>query len=286
MFDRILFPTDGGDGADVAFDHVLDVASAHEGTVHILNVADTARPSTTNLRGEVIDTLEHEGESVVADAADRAQARGVDVVTSVVQGDPYRTIVDYADEREMDLVAMPTQGRQGLERFLLGSTTERVVRRAETPVLTIPPDDDAPTYPYRDVLVPTDGSDSANRALETAIEVARDGTVLHLLTVLVDTALGVDLLGIEGTDLTTDRAEELLAEAETTARDAGAEPVVGSVERGSSAAEVILSYVDDHDVDLVALGTRGRTGVDRYLLGSVAESVIRRSPVPVLSVRE
>lgn len=154
MYTEILFPTDGNEGASVAFDHVLEIAAAHGSTVHILNVADTTKDSVVRMQGDVVDVLEREGNRIVRDATDRAQERGVNTVTEVRQGTPYSTIIDYADSRDVDLIIMPTHGRRGLKRLLLGSTTERVVRRADVPVLTLKPNRESITYPYHDVLVP------------------------------------------------------------------------------------------------------------------------------------
>lgn len=141
MFDRILFPTDGGDGASTVFDHVLDVAEYHGATLHVLHVADTNRDSVTRIDGRVVDAFEREGERIVDEYAERAAHSGVSVVTDVVQGSVPETITTYAEEYDIDLVLMPTRGRTGLERLLLGSTTERVVRRSRVPVLTLHPDD-------------------------------------------------------------------------------------------------------------------------------------------------
>jgi len=142
VFDRILFPTDGGDGASVAFDHVLDIAADHGATVRILNVADTTHDSVTRVDGDIVDVLEREGDEVVEAAADRAADRGVETVTEVLQGGVAETIAAYAGERGIDLVAMLTRGRTGLDRLLLGSTTERTVRTSRVPVLTVPDPDD------------------------------------------------------------------------------------------------------------------------------------------------
>jgi len=120
MFPQILFPTDGGQGASNALDHLLDIATAHDSTVHILNVANTTKDTVVRMQGDVVDVLERDGERIVRDAADQAQERGVAVVTEVRQGEPYSTIVDYANSRDVDLIVMPTHGRRGLERFLLG----------------------------------------------------------------------------------------------------------------------------------------------------------------------
>ncbi|EMA59117.1 universal stress protein [Halorubrum lipolyticum] len=282
MFDRILFPTDGGDGASAAFDHVLDLAADHDATVHVLNVADTTHDSVTRIGGEVVDVLEREGEEIVEAAADRAADRDVEAVTEVLQGGVAETIAAYADEYEADLVAMPTRGRTGFDRLLLGSTTERVVRESTVPVLSIRPDGEPVRYPYRNVLVPTDGSERAGNALDRALTFAeRAGAAVHILSVV-----DVGIIGSErysGVDTLVEGARKTVAEAAATAEEAGVE-AVETVEVGSSAAHGIRAYADENEIDLVVMGTQGRTGVGRYLLGSVAERTVRTSPVPVLTV--
>jgi len=286
MFDKLLFPTDGSDGAAAVFDHVLALADAHDATVHVVNVADTTRESVTTVRGRVVDALEQAGAETVQQAATQASERGVPTVTEVLQGEPYRTIVDYADTYDIDLVVMPTHGRRGLERFLLGSTTERVVRRAEVPVLTIRPDDDVSVrYPYRTVLVPTDGSDPAAAALDVGLDVATAAAAaVHLLSVVDVTSLGVDVRADIQAAALEEGAHDVVDAAAERATAAGIDPTT-AVEFGGSVPAVVRSYVTDNDVDLVVVGTHGRTGFDRYVLGSVAEALVRTAPVPVLTVR-
>ena len=288
MYDEILFPTDGSDGAVGAVTHVLDIAATNDATVHILFVTDTTQMSATRMRGDIVDALEAEGEDVVTETAARAEKRGVSTVTEVVQGEPYREIVEYADSRGVDLIVMPTHGRQGLERFILGSTTERVLRRANVPVLTIQPDEDTTIeYPYKNVLVPTDGSECANQALALGTDVATThGAALHLLSIVSVTSLGVDVRSEVRTTALEERANDLIEDAKEFATNAGVDSVSTTVGYGASIHRAILSYLDDHDIDLVVVGTRGRTGFDRYVLGSVTEYLVRTSPIPVLTVRE
>ncbi|MEF8787137.1 MAG: universal stress protein [Haloarculaceae archaeon] len=92
----MLFRTDGSDGALVAFDHVLDIATTRDATVHILNVVDTTQESVLQLRSDSVEVLEENGKKVVSKAVDRANQRGVDTITEVRQGEAYRTIIDYA----------------------------------------------------------------------------------------------------------------------------------------------------------------------------------------------
>ncbi|MFD1563354.1 universal stress protein [Haloarchaeobius amylolyticus] len=286
MYTQILFPTDGSEGSAAAFDHVLEIADAHGATVHVLNVADTTKDSVLRRQGETVDTLVQEGETIVSDAEDRAQQRGIETVAEVRQGVPANTIVDYAASHDVDLVVMPTHGRQGLERVLLGSTTERVIRQAETPTLTIRPDTDAIDYPYRSVLVPTDGSESARDALTIGVDVATtEGAALHLLSVVTTATLGVDVRNEIQLTALEESATQILEDASAFATDAGVEPVDEAIEFGPSIPREIRTYIDDHDIDLVVVGTHGRTGLDRYLLGSVTDQLVRTSPVPVLTVR-
>jgi len=283
MFDRILFPTDGGEGADAVFDRVLDVAETHGGTVHVLNVADTTHDSVTRIQGEIIDVLEHEGETVVEAAAERAAERGVPTVTDVVQGGVAATVEAYAAEYGIDLVAIPTRGRTGLERLFLGSTTDRVLRRSSVPVLTLDPADDATPYPARNVLVPTDGSAGAEGALGVSTELAAEtGAALHVLCIVDESDPGTDV----SADAAGDRASETVEKAVSVAEDAGVESVVGTVETAPSIRRAIESYVGTHDVGLVVMGTRGRRGLERRLLGSVTERIVRSASVPVVAVPE
>jgi nucleotide-binding universal stress UspA family protein len=285
MYDAILVPTDGSDPATAALDHAISLAARHDATLHVVFVADTTVDSVTNVQGRVLDTLESEGEEVVDDAATRAAASGVDVVTEVLQGEPHATIVDYADVVPVDLVVMATHGRRGLERALLGSLTERVVRTADPPVLTVGPDAPEPPERVERVLVATDGSDQAMAAVDEAIELcAAEGAHLHVLTAISPTRLGFDVRSEVGADLLDEHAQTIVDRATVRAEKAGVE-ASGNV-RVARASAAIEREVEAVDPDVLVLGTRGRGGVERFLLGSVAETAIRTADVPVLTVRK
>lgn len=167
------------------------------------------------------------------------------------------------------------------------STSGRVVRRADVPVLTIRPDDDVEiTHPYEDVRVPTDGSDCANQALTLGVDVTdAEDAALHLLSVIALPALGTDARPDIQVEMLEESANDLLDEAAAFADDAGVGPASKTVECSPSIHKAILTYIEDHDIDLVVVGTHGRTGFDRYVLGSVTEYLVRTSPIPVLPVR-
>jgi nucleotide-binding universal stress UspA family protein len=138
MYSDILVPTDGSDASAAALDHALSLASQYGARVHGLYVVDW-EPYGLVEEGKsiLVDTLHSEGATAVASVEEAAGSAGVDARTSVVEGDVHRRIVDYVDEEGIDLIVMGTHGRRGLDRLILGSVTERVVRSSPVPVLTV-----------------------------------------------------------------------------------------------------------------------------------------------------
>jgi nucleotide-binding universal stress UspA family protein len=144
MYENILVPTDGSEGATAAADHALDIAGTYGATVHVLYVVDVRMsPISTDMdREEVVQLLEQSGGTPTTPVLQRAGEADVPAIEAIRLGVPHETIREYVDEEDIDLVVMGTHGRTGLERTLLGSTTERVVRTADTPVMTVPLDAD------------------------------------------------------------------------------------------------------------------------------------------------
>ncbi|MEY7848270.1 universal stress protein [Natrarchaeobius sp. A-rgal3] len=132
---------------------------------------------------------------------------------------------------------------------------------------------------YQDVLVPTDGSDGTRRSITHGLTIAeRFDARVHALSVVPEGPLGT----LESEEATP-AAHRAVEHVESEAAEAGLE-VVTAVEHGVPHEE-ILAYVDDHDVDMVVMGTQGRTGIDRVLVGSVTERVVRMADVPIVTVR-
>lgn len=162
MYDRILLPTDGSAGMADVVDHAGALAAAHGATVHLLYVVDAGGfaglPMETSW--ESVSELLHEEGRAALDAAERRLDGNVPVERATVEGSPSREIVAYADEHDCDLVVMGTHGRGGLDRILLGSVAERVVRTAEVPVFTVRV---GPTGERSDDAASEDAPDSENR---------------------------------------------------------------------------------------------------------------------------
>lgn len=140
MYQRVLVPTDGSESALEAFDHAVALARHCDAELHVINAVDpTLVPAELGV-DDVVDALERAGRDIVEELGRLALAEGLAVETAVVSGSPAEAIRRYATEHAIDLVVVGTHGRTGLDRWLLGSVAERVVRTAPVPVLTVRPD--------------------------------------------------------------------------------------------------------------------------------------------------
>jgi nucleotide-binding universal stress UspA family protein len=286
MYDQILFPTDGSEPAESALQYALQIAAEHEATIHVLNIVDTSHDSLSGMQDDVDDTLEQDGTEIVNEAAQRATEHGIDVVSEVLHGDPYEAIVEYSTQSGNELIVMPTHGRRGLQRFLLGSVTERVINTADVPVIAVNPGTQPLTYPCQELLVPTDGSRGSELALSEGIALANaTGATLHLLHVVETGSLGPDARSLVKEEELATRADEIIADAIETAEAATVDRIASEIEFGVPSRE-IRNYIDTHEIDFAILGTHGTTDFSRYMMGGVSAKIVRTSPVPVMWVRE
>lgn len=284
MYDSILVPTDGSDVAASAARTAVAVAAQFDAEVHAVHVVESE--PYPGFDGAT-DGFARHGEAAARTVPEQANEAGVEATTAVledVESVP-RAILSYARDHEVDLVVMGTRGRSGLDRFLLGSVTELTLRESPVPVLTVR-ETTTVDPPLDAILLPFDGSDGARHALDHAIGLAQaTGATLHAVNV-------VDHATMAGGDLDTTAVFDTLQGSGERALDAVVERATGAgVDTAEPAVRVgspfreILGYADEHDVDCIVMGTQGRSGLDRLLLGSVAERVIRRAEVPVVATR-
>ncbi len=198
---------------------------------------------------------------------------GLDIETIAKQGSVAETICATANSGDVDLIVMATRGRSGLKRLVLGSVTSEVVANAHRPVLVVPPaheGDDGDTA-FGRILVPLDGSETAERVLPAAASLAAAFDAVLTLT-------HVPLPTVEDHGA----MERYLGAARTALERAGlrAETHVGGHEPDAAIPELAASL----GADLIAMATHGRGGMERALIGSVAETVVGTADVPVLLV--
>ena len=140
MFERILVPTDGSEGAEAVIERAVDIAETYGATIEALFVADSRIQGVVPEEAEdaVRTALQSEGEDAIKDIATVARERDVPINAVVREGIPHQAILEHAAENDVDLIVMGTHGRSGVERQLIGSVAERVVRMASIPVMTVP----------------------------------------------------------------------------------------------------------------------------------------------------
>jgi len=208
------------------------------------------------------------------------------VSAKLASGLPWTMIVNELDDPSYDLVVVGTHGRTGLSRILLGSVAEKVVRHAPCSVLTVRPDGEV--KPFAHVLCPTDFSESAQLAADLAVSlIAPDGqglTLLHIVEVPVAVSGEPAVEGfIRDLDV---HASKLLDSWAAQLRSKTKAPVTTRSRLGTPGAQTLQVIELDPTIDLVVMGSHGRTGIARVFLGSVAEKVVRHARCPVLVARQ
>ncbi|MDQ2052666.1 universal stress protein [Natronolimnohabitans sp. A-GB9] len=291
-FDTLLIPTDGSDPAEAAADRGFDLAAQLEASVHVLSVADSSVATGAGYSGDsasIRSRLRERADARAKSLRERATDRGLDATATVREGIPAEEIVRYADEQALDGIVIGTSGRGGVARAIVGSVADKVVRTAPVPVVTITPEAaDTTAATFDSVLCPTDGSEPATTAIQRGFTLGdRLEATVHLLSV-VDGDLANSLVTVSDTDIDPssalyERAESHLDALATRGRDRGLDVVMAT--RDGKPAEAIVDYVETEDIDLIVMGTAGRGGFERALVGSVTDAVVRTAPVPVLTVR-
>jgi nucleotide-binding universal stress UspA family protein len=212
---------------------------------------------------------------------------GVD--SYVTEGEAAATIVDTARDTTTDLIVMSSHGYSGLSRWMLGSVTERVIRAAPCPVLVV-----RGRQRYDHILVTLDGSPLSEQALAPALAVATafhaEVTMLRAIEPQTLTAAEVKQLDELEPGLGQGLIDAQISEAEDYLRRMAA---ASGLPRGAfkvvipatNAAEAIVFYAETHPVDLIAMVTHGRSGLQRWTLGSVTEKVLRATECSILVIR-
>lgn len=293
MYDRLLLPVDGSETAMRAAQRGRALARAFGATADVVHVVDARAlrvARTPDERARLGERGERLLDSVAADSTVEYP-----VETHLLDGTPANRIVEHAVDTGADLVVMGNRGRTGLGARLLGSTTERVLQRGKLPVLVVPDRDPTgePDTGYGRVLVPIDGSENARRALDHAIAIARKhGSTLHIVSIADLQSAGgpFDAGGLDREFI--DRLESHGADAVEELRtavndeDPGLDVETAVVRRNAfgGVAVGIREYVAESEIDLLVMGSHGRSNLARQLLGSVTATVLRTVGRPVLVV--
>jgi nucleotide-binding universal stress UspA family protein len=263
----------------------LAVVSADGGTVHVVTAYELPLPPVPESRLMLAEVagIETSTRRALDAVVKEHRARGAAMIGHVVTGSAVTAILDTVRETAADLVVMGTHGRTGLSRLALGSIAERVVRLSPVPVLTVPrvrEGEPIGPRPVTVVLVATDFSPSADAAIEAGLALAPRGSRVHLLHVFESAVPGAR----EDFADSARHVRELALEREALRYEAAPVRITQRVRCGVADEEILKEAVDVQ-ADRIVIGTAGKRGLDRLLLGSVAECVVRASRVPVLVAR-
>ena len=289
----VLVATDFSETASAALDWAVELARQQGARVELVH-AVTVPPSmpgyipTAGLDFQA--DVQRAAEARLAETAAALGEKGTEASTFLALGTPSQVIVDRAADVSATAVVIGTRGLTGLRHLLLGSTAQRVVHGARCPVLTVHPGDLGRHRAIRTILVPTDFSRDADLAIHTAHKLLapleRDARLilLHAFNLPIEyTAYGPIPTSVSYLQDTGLEAERRLYEtAEPLQREGLA---IDTVAREGDPAHVIAEEAEKRGADLIAMGTRGLSGLRHLVLGSTAERVVEYAPCPVMTIR-
>ncbi len=292
--DTLLVPIDGSDASANAIEYAFQMGSTTGASITFCHSVDPSAvqcsPYDLGGMGVMIEEIEQVSTSLLAAAKAKADARGIAASTLELRGPAIAAIVDAANQRGVSAIVMGTAGRSGASRWFLGSVTEGVLRSSDRPVFTIsrwqPVAAKQPSY-FKRIVVAVDQSEASNAAIEFALRLADPPhTTVELVHILHAPAMRATVepngKGQQRLIRECAQAEELLQTCSERFGERNIH-VDRTMKDGDPAAEIV-AIASHQRADLITIGTHGRRGLQRLVLGSVAEHVVRGASVPVAVV--
>ena len=275
---KILVPVDFSDPANWAVETAAFVAERADATVILLHIVEQPTSISFNVEGQV-DTSQWEdklftfklierNKKQLADLAGRLKARGIVVEEVLRMGNPYHGIKTVITDQKVDLIVMGTSGRSKLEEILVGSNTEKVVRHAKCPVLTV--HKKPGLSGFKNIVYATSMSDNESGFAKVIKEVQEIfSSTIHIVRINTPTNFRAD-----------DEVKRLM---EAFAKKLHLKNYTLNVFGDYSEEEGIIHFASSLNADLIGLATHGRTGFGQVLARSIAEDVANHSSRPVLT---
>lgn len=294
-FARILCPIDFSDASRHATDHAVAIAGwygSHITAVHVLHQPLHFEPPILFAERGGFETLPANRAQIVSRLNDWMQPATAALVpwdARVDEGVPAECVLQYARFLPADLIVMGSHGKTGFEHLVLGSVTEKVLRNAGCPVLTVPPRAATTAkLPFRRLLCPVDFSTPSLEALQVAFSLAEEAdaelTVLNVIdwpdddTFLTETFTSLEMRQqLEAQ--TARRVNALIPDDARVWSRPSAQVAIGK------AYQEIVGAASDMAADLIVIGVHGRNALDLTLFGSTTNQVVRRASCPVLTIR-
>ena len=286
-FEKILLSTDGSEFSEGAVREAIRLAKKCSGRLSALSVVET-NPEIATLAPQVIEKAGKAAREHLAAVQKSAKSESVECDCIVREGEePYRSVCDEAAKSKCSMIVMGRRGRTGLKKLMMGSVTARVIGHSPCSVLVVPR---AARPEYKNIVVATDGSRFSQAAAAEAVEVAkRYGSALTAVSVVP-----AEFLTPTDIELTMNQ-QELIAQQQMQVAEKNAKAVKDLAQQAGVSvrafvltgrpSDAIIQTAQEQKADLIVLGSHGRTGVERLLMGSVAERVIVLSTCAVLVVK-
>jgi nucleotide-binding universal stress UspA family protein len=301
---RILCPIDFSDFSRRALDHAIAIAKWYESTITLFHVSAVVPVAAYAPGAGVLPAaavMPEDRDAVLAAMerfAEREAGRSMPFEFDVAEGSTVAEILAKTKAMPADLVVMGTHGRSGFERLALGSVTEKVLRKAECPVLTVPRASvdvvPVPSVLFKRIVCAIDFSDCSMHALNYASSLAQEAdanlTVVHVIELPPDVPREVheNVLGPRNL-----REYIALVEEDSRKRLRAAVPeavraycTVDTAMPAGKPYREIVRVADERKADLLVIGIHGRGVVDRMLFGSTAQHLVRQASCPVLTLRK
>jgi nucleotide-binding universal stress UspA family protein len=303
---KILFATDGSDGAEIAAAMLTRFPFPDDRSAVVMTVVDSRLLAVdkhvvldedqNRLLEETEQTLREESEQLLAAESGRLKDAGWICTTEIRTGNPSEEIIKAADELQPDIIVLGSHGHKGVKHFVLGSVSDRVLRHAHcsvlivrpSPALSAPLDDAGQPSPWR-ILVAYDDSEPAKEAIslcaslplddETEVSVIGVMPVLHMFR--QDIRQRMNSIWQQQKQARKKTLEKAVEALRWTTPQATAELL-----SGSNISHEILAFVEDRAIDLVVIGSKGRSAIKRFMLGSITNDVSDHAPCSVMVVRK
>lgn len=281
---QILVPLDGSLEAECVLPYLRDLAPRFDAKVYVLAVGIGQKTRRVNRLLE----------DYIAKMAEELKEQGIKAEAAVVYGTTAEMILDFAQKQKVDLILMATHGLSGVTRWWLGSVAEKVVSASAIPIMLVQAKrlekrDTSSKQSIERILVPLDGSELGQAALPYAeMLTLKTGASLHLLHVVsppgaVEASLLTGPDWIKLIEVLQKACQEYLKEM---ARQLAQRGITATYEVVTGEpADKIVQYAEANKVSLIAMSTHGRTGLARWVMGSVADKVVHGASMPVWLVR-
>ena len=266
--EKLLLATDGSQFSEGAIREAISFAAKCSSRLYALSVLET-NPEYETIGSNVFEKEEAEVTAHLESVRERASREALACETIFLHGaEPHQQIVDTALEKKVDMIVIGRRGRKGLMKVLMGEVASKVIGHAPCKVLVVPK---AAKIGYKTILVATDGSEHSKAAVTEAIGIAkRCGSAIIALSAIRD-------------DSELEEAKTNVSNAVDLARKEGI-PAEALTPTGRS-YDVIVETAGGRGVDLIVMGTYGKTGLRKFIMGSSTEKVIGHAGCAVLVVK-